>query len=247
LASAISRKVKKQKMLEIKSLVAAYGQITALHGLDISIKKYSIVAVLGGNGAGKTTLLKCISGLLRPKSGEIKFDGESLVGKEPEKIVAHGISHVPEGRLIFPSLTVKENLIMGGYLGSRHQTISGIERVCAYFPILAEKLNQQGGTLSGGEQQMLSIARALVLTPKVLLLDEPSMGVAPVIKDLIFEKLLEIHNHEKTTIVLVEQDAELALSVCQYAYVLETGRSVLEGTNEKLNDNEDLIRVYLGG
>lgn len=247
MASAISRKVKKQKMLEIKSLVAAYGEIIALHGLDISIGEYSIVAVLGGNGAGKTTLLKCISGLLRPKSGEIKFNGESLVGKEAEKIVAYGISHVPEGRLIFPSLTVRENLIMGGYLGRRSQIRDGIERVCTYFPILAEKLNQQGGTLSGGEQQMLSIARALVLTPKVLLLDEPSMGVAPVIKDLIFEKLLEIHNHEKTTIVLVEQDADLALSVCQYAYVLETGRSVLEGTNEKLNDNEDLIRVYLGG
>lgn len=234
-------------MIEINSLVAAYGEITALHGLDISIDEYSIVAILGGNGAGKTTLLKCISGLLRPKSGEIKFDGESLIGKEPERIVALGVAHVPEGRLVFTSLTVRENLIMGGYLGTRNQINIGIEKVCSYFPILAEKLNQQGGTLSGGEQQMLSIARALVLTPKVLLLDEPSMGVAPVIKDQIFEQLLEIHNHDKTTIVLVEQDADVALSVCQYAYVLETGRSVLEGTNEKLNDNEDIIRVYLGG
>jgi branched-chain amino acid transport system ATP-binding protein len=234
-------------MLEIKSLVAAYGEITALHGLDLSIKKDSIVAILGGNGAGKTTLLKCISGLLKPKSGEITFAGQSLVGKEPEKIVALGLSHVPEGRLIFPSLTVRENLIMGGYLGTRHQINTGIEKVCAYFPILAEKLDQQGGTLSGGEQQMLAIARALVLTPKILLLDEPSMGVAPVIKDQIFEKLLAIHNQEKTTIVLVEQDADLALDVCQYAYVLETGRSVLEGTKKKLYNNEDLIRVYLGG
>ena len=234
-------------MLEIKSLVAAYGEIKALHGLNLSIKKDSIVAILGGNGAGKSTLLKCISGLLRPKSGQITFIGQSLVGKEPEKIVALGLSHVPEGRLIFPSLTVNENLIMGGYLGNRHQIKVGIEKVCAYFPILADKLNQQGGTLSGGEQQMLSIARALVLTPKLLLLDEPSMGVAPVIKDQIFEKLLAIHKQEKTTIVLVEQDADLALNVCKYAYVLETGRSVLEGTSEKLSDNEDLIRVYLGG
>jgi branched-chain amino acid transport system ATP-binding protein len=234
-------------MLKISELEAAYGEIQALHGLTLSVPKNSIVAVLGANGAGKTTLLRCISGLLRPRAGQIRLDGKSLIGLEPERIVAKGVSHVPEGRLIFPSLTVRDNLLMGGYLGKRKQVDEGIAHVCEYFPVLKERMNQVGGTLSGGEQQMLAIARALVLTPKLLLLDEPSMGVAPVIKEQIFEQLLTIRTREKTTIILVEQDADVALNTCEYAYVLETGVVVMEGNSKDLKEDDELRRAYLGG
>ena len=234
-------------MLEINGLVAAYGEITALHGIDLQVEKESIVAVLGSNGAGKTTLLKCISGLLKPRSGKIQLDGRRIDGLEAERIVALGVSHVPEGRLIFPSLTVGENLAMGGYLGKRRQVEEGIERVCVYFPILKERLKQLGGTLSGGEQQMLAIARALVLTPTILLLDEPSMGVAPRIKEQIFEQLLEIHRQERTTIVLVEQDADVALRVAKEVYVLVTGRVVMKAKSEVLMADDTLRRAYLRG
>lgn len=234
-------------MLKISELEAAYGEIQALHGLTLSVPKDSIVAVLGANGAGKTTLLRCISGLLRPRAGQIRLDGKSLIGLEPERIVAKGVSHVPEGRLIFPSLTVRDNLLMGGYLGNRKQVDEGIAHVCEYFPVLKERMNQVGGTLSGGEQQMLAIARALVLTPKLLLLDEPSMGVAPVIKEQIFEQLLTIRTREKTTIILVEQDADVALNTCEYAYVLETGVVVMEGNSKDLKEDDELRRAYLGG
>lgn len=234
-------------MLKISELEAAYGEIQALHGLTLSVPKDSIVAVLGANGAGKTTLLRCISGLLRPRAGQIRLDGKSLIGLEPERIVAKGVSHVPEGRLIFPSLTVRDNLLMGGYLGNRKQVDEGIAHVCEYFPVLKERMNQVGGTLSGGEQQMLAIARALVLTPKLLLLDEPSMGVAPVIKEQIFEQLLMIRSREQTTIVLVEQDADVALNTCEYAYVLETGVVVMEGNSKDLKEDDELRRAYLGG
>jgi len=234
-------------MLEISSLVAAYGEIVALHGLDLKVEKNSIVAVLGSNGAGKTTLLRCISGLLKLRRGKIQLEGRRIDGLEPEDIVALGISHVPEGRLIFPSLTVSENLAMGGYLAKRSQVDSGIERVCAYFPILKERMKQRGGTLSGGEQQMLSIARALVRTPKVLLLDEPSMGVAPRVKEQIFEQLLAIHHQENTTMVLVEQDADVALRVAEQAFVLVTGRVVLGARSKDMMANDELRRAYLGG
>ncbi len=234
-------------MLEIRQLEAGYGDILALHGLTLSVAKDSIVTVLGANGAGKTTLLRCISGLLKPRAGEIRLNEKSLLGLEPEQIVARGVSHVPEGRLIFPSLTVKDNLLMGGYLGNRSQVDAGIARVCDYFPILKGRMNQVGSTLSGGEQQMLAIARALVLTPKLLLLDEPSTGVAPVIKEQIFEELLTIRSRERITVVLVEQDADVSLSVCEYGYVLETGVVVMEGKSKDLIEDEELRRAYLGG
>jgi branched-chain amino acid transport system ATP-binding protein len=234
-------------MLKISELEAAYGEIQALHGLTLSVPKDSIVAVLGANGAGKTTVLRCISGLLRPRAGQIRLDGKSLIGLEPERIVAKGVSHVPEGRLIFPSLSVRDNLLMGGYLGNRKQVDEGIAHVCEYFPVLRERMNQVGGTLSGGEQQMLAIARALVLTPKLLLLDEPSMGVAPVIKEQIFQQLLTIRTRERTTIVLVEQDADVALNTSEYAYVLETGVVVMEGNSKDLKEDDELRRAYLGG
>ncbi len=234
-------------MLEIKDVVAAYGEITALHGLSLQVEKNSIATVLGSNGAGKTTLLRCISGLLKPRTGQIHFNGRRIDGLEPEAIVSLGVSHVPEGRLIFPSLTVRENLAMGGYLGSRKQVEAGIQRVCSYFPILRERLKQMGGTLSGGEQQMLAIARALVLTPMLLLLDEPSMGVAPRIKEQIFEQIQTIRRQERTTVVLVEQDADMALSVAESAYVLVTGRVVMAGTSQELIANDELRRAYMGG
>jgi branched-chain amino acid transport system ATP-binding protein len=185
--------------------------------------------------------------LLNPSSGEINFQGKNIAGLAAEKIVSMGISHVPEGRLIFPSLSVKDNLAMGGYLGKRRAVEKGIDRVCEYFPILKERMDQMGGTLSGGEQQMLAIARALVLPPKLLLLDEPSMGVAPVIKDQIFEQLIAIRDQERTTIILVEQDADVALNVAEYAYVLETGRVVMEGQSKDLLEDDELRRAYLGG
>ena len=234
-------------MLKISGLEASYGEIAALHGVELEVGRNSIVAILGSNGAGKTTLLKCLSGLLRPTKGELRFLDRNLVGLEPEKIVALGVSHVPEGRQIFPSLSVKDNLVMGGYLGNKHQIRDGIAKVCGYFPVLEERLNQLGGTLSGGEQQMLAIARSLVLAPKLLLLDEPSMGVAPVIKEQIFEQLSTIRDQEQVTIVLVEQDADVALAVAEYAYVLETGRVVMEGKSSELMEDDELRRVYLGG
>jgi branched-chain amino acid transport system ATP-binding protein len=234
-------------VLEISVLAAAYGEITALHGMTLSVAQNAIVAILGSNGAGKTTFLKCLSGLLNPSSGEINFQGKNIAGLEAEKIVSLGISHVPEVRLIFPSLSVKDNLAMGGYLGTRRAVEKGIDRVCEYFPILKERMGQMGGTLSGGEQQMLAIARALVLPPKLLLLDEPSMGVAPVIKDQIFEQLIAIRDQEHTTIILVEQDADVALNVAEYAYVLETGRVVMEGQSKDLLEDDELRRAYLGG
>ena len=234
-------------MLKIRGLEASYGEIAALHGVNLEVAQNSIVAILGGNGAGKTTLLKCLSGLLRPTKGAISFQDQSLVGLEPEKIVALGVSHVPEGRQIFPSLSVKDNLVMGGYLGNKRQIEEGIARACEYFPVLEERMHQLGGTLSGGEQQMLAIARALVLTPQLLLLDEPSMGVAPVIKEQIFAQLEAIRDEGQVTIVLVEQDADVALGIAEFGYVLETGRVVIEGNSSDLLENDELRRVYLGG
>ncbi|MEW6265048.1 MAG: ABC transporter ATP-binding protein [Thermodesulfobacteriota bacterium] len=234
-------------MLEILNLVAAYGEITALHGLSLSLADDAFVAVLGANGAGKSTLLSCLAGLLRPRQGKIIFQGVNLVGLEPEKIVSQGISLVPEGRLIFPSLTVRENLLMGGYLGKAQQISEGLARAMEYFPILKERLKQRANTLSGGEQQMLAIARALILPRKLLLLDEPSMGVAPVIKQQIFEQLAAIRRREKMAMILVEQDVDVALGVTDYAFVLETGVVVMEGRSEELKDNDELRRAYLGG
>jgi branched-chain amino acid transport system ATP-binding protein len=234
-------------MLEVTGLQAAYGKIRALHGVTLRVEEHAIVAVLGANGAGKTTLLRCISGLIKPQGGGVSLEGRNLAGLEPERIVTEGISQVPEGRLIFSSLTVRENLLMGGFRGRKPQVSEGIERVCGYFPVLGERMHQRAGTLSGGEQQMLAIARALVLTPRVLLLDEPSMGIAPLVKQQIFDTLLRIRDRERTTILIVEQDADVALGICDYAYVLETGRVVMEGKGETLAGDEKLRRAYLGG
>src|SRR5881275_2557307 len=212
-------------MLEIKNLVVNYGVITALQGITVSVKQGSIVTLIGANGAGKTTTLKAISGLLKCRGGEIQYQGRNIANLPPHQIVKLGISHVPEGRMIFANLTVQENLMMGAYLQRDKAVIrSELDFVFGVFPRLKERQGQIGGTLSGGEQQMLAIGRALMSKPKFLMMDEPSLGIAPLLVKLIFEKIVEINQQQHITILLVEQNANLALQVSKYGYVLETGR-----------------------
>ncbi|WP_448559589.1 ABC transporter ATP-binding protein [Tistrella mobilis] len=234
-------------ILEVSGLVAAYGAIRALHGIDLSLMPGEVVAVLGANGAGKTTLLRCLSGLLKPVDGRIVFDGDDIAGKPAEGLVARGISHVPQGRMVFPGLSVRENLIVGGWTRDRAATAQGIDRAYTYFPRLAERMDQQAGTLSGGEQQMLAVARGLMSQPRLLMLDEPSMGVAPVIKAVIFDALADIARDEGVTMLIVEQDAELALDLADRGYVLETGSLAVQGPAEALLADDALRRAYLGG
>jgi branched-chain amino acid transport system ATP-binding protein len=234
-------------LLQVAELAAAYDGVQALHGVGLEVAAGEIVCVLGANGAGKTTLLRVISGLLPARGGSVRFDGQDLVGRQPEDIVRLGMVHVPQGRMVFASLTVRENLVMGGFVQPASKAREGIERAVAYFPRLGERMTQRAGTLSGGEQQMLAIARGLMSRPRLLMLDEPSMGVAPVIKDFIFDKLGDIRRQENTAILLVEQDADVALAVADRGYVLETGAVVLQGRADDLRANEDLKRAYLGG
>jgi branched-chain amino acid transport system ATP-binding protein len=232
-------------VLRIESLDVAYGEIQALRGVALQVGRGEIVTILGNNGAGKTTTLKTISGLLRPTAGTITLEDEPLVGVPAHAIVARGVAHVPEGRRIFNRLTVRENLTMGAYLRSDAGIAADLDRVFALFPRLAERVTQVAGTLSGGEQQMLAIGRALMASPRVLLLDEPSMGLAPVLVEQIFDKISDI-NRLGMTILLVEQNAAMALSIAHRGYVLETGSIALEGTAAQLSDNADVRRVYLG-
>ena len=234
-------------LLEVRALAAAYGEVRALHGVDLEVGAGEIVCVLGANGAGKSTLLRVISGLLPAAAGAVRFDGANLAGVAAEDIVRAGVVHVPQGRMVFASLSVSENLAMGGFTLPAARAKEGIERAVAYFPRLGERMKQRAGTLSGGEQQMLAIARGLMARPRLLMLDEPSMGVAPVIKDFIFDKLSEIRRLESTAMLLVEQDADYALSVADRGYVLETGTLAVAGSAADLAANEDLKRAYLGG
>jgi branched-chain amino acid transport system ATP-binding protein len=235
-------------MLEIKNLQAGYGAINALHGISLSVPDGKIVTLIGANGAGKTTTLKTISGLLKPKSGEIFYDGKNIAGLPPHQIVARGISHVPEGRMIFANLTVLENLQLGAYLQTDKQIIRReLEHVFSLFPRLLERQKQIAGTLSGGEQQMLAIGRALMSRPKLLLLDEPSLGLAPLLVKTIFEKIVEINRQHGLTILLVEQNANLALEISHFGYVLETGKVVLSGDSPSLRQNPQVKSAYLGG
>ncbi len=235
-------------MLEIKNLSVGYGAITALHGISLSVTAGSIVTLIGSNGAGKTTTLKTISGLLKPKAGEIIYDGKNISGLPPHEIVARGLSHVPEGRMIFANLTVLENLQMGAYL-VRDKKIARreLEFVFATFPRLQEREAQVAGTLSGGEQQMLAIGRALMSQPKFLMLDEPSLGLAPLLVKTIFEKIVEINRERGLTILLVEQNANRALEVSSFGYVLETGNITLSGDSASLRQNPEVKSAYLGG
>ncbi len=245
-------------MLELKNIHTLYGPIEALKGIDIRVKEGEIVCLIGNNGAGKSTTLMTISGILRPMSGDIVFQGESIKGVPPHRVVQMGISQVPEGRRIFPKLTVGENLEIGAYSvvsgrlsvfrerKTNNQQLTGrLEKIFELFPVLKERHRQPGGTLSGGEQQMLAIGRALMSGPKLLLLDEPSLGLAPIIVSRIFKIIKEI-NKEGVTILLVEQNARAALKLSHRGYVLENGRVALEGDGEELLGNERVRKAYLG-
>lgn len=234
-------------LLEIKDLHVSYGAIRALHGISFHVDQGEIVTLIGANGAGKSTTLRTISGLLRPDKGEIVYDGKVLNRVDADAIVRLGLIQVPEGRRIFAPLTVRENLEMGAYSRKDKQEIeASLERVFKLFPRLKERLEQTGGTLSGGEQQMLAVARALMAKPKMLLMDEPSMGLAPVLVEEIFNIIQEI-NQLGVTILLVEQNALMALSVANRAYVLETGAVQLEGPAKELAQNPQVREAYLGG
>jgi branched-chain amino acid transport system ATP-binding protein len=233
-------------LLELDNVKTYYGNIRALKGISIEVDEGEIVCLIGGNGAGKSTTLMTISGVLTPEKGDVLFQGQSIVSVRPDDIVSMGICQVPEGRLIFPLLTVMENLDLGAYLRKDKNGIEeDLERVFEYFPVLAERRQQDGGTLSGGEQQMLAIGRALMARPKLLLLDEPSLGLAPIVVDAIFDIIRQI-NEEGTTILLVEQNAQLALQFSHRGYVLETGEIILADTSEALRTNEQVKKAYLG-
>lgn len=233
-------------LLQVNDIHTYYGHIYALKGISITVEKGEVVAMLGANGAGKTTTLKTISGLLKPRAGNIKLEGEEISGLPPHVIVGKGIGQSPEGRQIFTRLTVLENLEMGAYSRTDKAAIAqDLEHVFQIFPRLAERRAQAGGTLSGGEQQMLAMGRALMTKPRILLLDEPSMGLAPVLVDTIFDIIKDL-NKDGVTILLVEQNAARALSVANRGYVLETGRIILQGNAEDLAQNEDVRKAYLG-
>ncbi len=234
-------------MLSIEGISAGYGKILAVKGVDMRVDEGEIVVLLGANGAGKSTLLRTISGAIKPKGGSILFKGQRIEGKKPHQIVREGVIQVEEGRGILSRMSVRENLDMGAYLRSDKEGIlKDLERVYKKFPRLKERLSQNAGTLSGGEQQMLAIGRALMANPKLLLLDEPSLGLSPNFVELIIEAIREFRDNDGYTILLVEQNANKALAIADRGYVLETGRIVLEGTAQDLLNNEELQRAYLG-
>jgi len=233
-------------MLGVRDLVVAYGAIPALHGIDLFVQKGEIVTLIGANGAGKTTTLRTISGLLKPRRGAVTYDGRDITGVKPHVITALGVSHVPEGRGIFANLTVADNLELGAYLRKDRVTDAEYERIFSLFPVLKERIKQNAGTLSGGEQQMLAISRALMSKPTVLLLDEPSLGLAPQLVQTIFRVIKEI-NAEGTTILLVEQNAHMALLTAHRGYVMETGRIVLTDDTKTLLASDRVKHAYLGG
>ncbi len=234
-------------MLELRNVETFYGSIMALKGISLSVSKGEIITLIGANGAGKSTTLMTVCGVVPARHGEILFMGRSIRQMEPHEIVALGISQVPEGRRIFPLLTVTENLDMGAFLRKDKADIArDMEYIFSLFPILKERCHQQGGTLSGGEQQMLAISRALMARPRLLLLDEPSLGLAPLVVQLIFRMIEKINEENRTTILLVEQNANMALKIAHRGYVMESGRITLEGTAASLLDNEDVKRAYLG-
>ena len=234
-------------MLKVEKLSVAYGSIKALHDVSLQVAEGSIVTLIGANGAGKSTTLRAISGLVKNSGGSIRYDGSEIARLAPHAIVSRGLCHVPEGRMVFANLTVRENLKMGAYLQRDKAWIAGqMEYVFKVFPRLLEREGQPAGTMSGGEQQMLAIGRALMSRPKFLMLDEPSLGIAPLLTKTIFEKIVEINKTQGLTILLVEQNANLALEVSSYGYVLETGRVILEGPSAELKANPEVRAAYLG-
>ncbi|MCP4206561.1 MAG: ABC transporter ATP-binding protein [Shimia sp.] len=234
-------------VLDIKNIESFYGPIMAIRGVSLKVEKGQVVTVLGANGAGKSTLLKTISGIMDPEKGQVVFEGREIQGMEPHKVVGQGIVHVPEGREVFPLLTVDENLSLGAY--TRHDKAeieNDRQMVFDYFPILAERQNQEAGTLSGGQQQMLAIGRGLMLRPKIMLLDEPSLGLSPLLVQEIFAILKRLNKDEGVTMMLVEQNAKVALELADVGYVMEVGRIVMDDTAERLMESEDIKAFYLG-
>lgn len=234
-------------VLTLANVESSYGPIRAIRGVSLKVAKGSIVTVLGSNGAGKTTILKTISGILDPTKGTVEFKGEDITAKDPALIVQRGLSHVPEGREVFPLLSVHDNLMMGAYTRrDRDGVARDVEAVYGYFPILRERAKQDAGLLSGGQQQMLAISRALMAAPELMLLDEPSLGLSPRLTREIFEIVIRINRERGTTLLLVEQNANMALNVADHGYVLENGRIVMEDTCERLREKEDIKEFYLG-
>ena len=235
------------KVLSVENISSGYGRVLAIHDVAVKVENGEVVVLIGANGAGKSTLLKTISGALKPSQGSIIFKGDNIEGRKPHAIVKMGIVQIPEGRGILSRMTVKENLEMGAYLRSDKAGIEkDLERVFDKLPRLKERLNQNAGTLSGGEQQMLAIGRGLMAKPQLFLMDEPSLGLAPVLVEFIFETIHDLRNKDGHTILLVEQNANQALDVADRGYVLETGRIFLEGESKALRDNEEVQRAYLG-
>ena len=234
-------------VLELRNVESAYGPIKAIRGVSLQVKQGEISTVLGANGAGKTSILKTISGILDPNKGQVMFLGEEITALDPSKIVQRGLSHVPEGREVFPLLSVHDNLLMGAYTRKDRDSVAkDMEAVYAYFPILKERAVQDAGLLSGGQQQMLAISRAIMAKPSLILLDEPSLGLSPKLTKEIFEIVVRINRERGTTILLVEQNANMALNASDYGYVLENGRIVMEDTCARLRDKDDIKEFYLG-
>ena len=234
-------------MLRLESVSAGYGRVGVLAGVSMEVRAGDFVCLVGANGAGKTTTLKTISGLLRPSAGRIVFEGQDIAGRKPQDILRLGIAHCPEGRRVFPHLTVQENLAMGAYVRRDTAAVAAdLERVLAHFPVLAERRRQAAGTLSGGEQQMLAIGRALMARPRLIMFDEPSLGLAPTVIETTFRIIGEIQK-DGTTVFMVEQNAYMALRMATRAYVMETGRITLEGPARALLDDEHVKKAYLGG
>lgn len=235
-------------MLELTDVEVRYGSICALQGVSLQVPKGSIVTLIGANGAGKTTTLRAISGLLKPSVGRVLYDGTDITGMAPHRIVGLGLCHVPEGRMVFANLTVLENLKLGAYRRTDHHRFGeDLERVYSVFPRLKERVRQAAGTLSGGEQQMLAIGRALMGAPRFLMLDEPSLGIAPILVQAIFRQIVEINRQFGITVLLVEQNANLALEISEFGYVLETGRVILQNPSAELRAHPQVREAYLGG
>jgi len=245
--SAATPPVNDQSMLKLLNVESAYGPIKAIRGVSLQVRRGEIATVLGSNGAGKTTILKTISGIIDPRKGSIEFKGSNITAQDPVYIVQQGLSHVPEGREVFPLLSVHDNLLMGAYTRrDRDGVARDMETVYRYFPILKERAMQDAGLLSGGQQQMLAISRALMANPDLILLDEPSLGLSPKLTKEIFEIVVRINRERGTTILLVEQNANMALNASDYGYVLENGRIVMEDTCARLREKEDIKEFYLG-
>jgi len=236
-----------EPLLAVTNLETFYGPVMAIRGVSFEVPRGAIVTILGANGAGKTTILKTVSGVMDPQKGTVTFDGREIQGKDPDRVARLGLSHVPEGREVFPLLTVRENLSMGAYTRSDGDGVArDMDMVYEYFPVLRARAEQRAGSLSGGEQQMLAISRALMARPSMMLLDEPSLGLSPRLVNEIFDIIVRINRERSVTVLLVEQNAHMALTIAQYGYVLEVGRIVMEDTCARLLEKEDIKEFYLG-